>query len=195
MAPRNRQFDPDAALEKAMAVFWHKGYEAASVQDLVDAMGINRFSLYDAFGDKHRLFIAACRLYQSKMEELRLCALEESQGGLASIREFFYDAIDTFDQPGELHGCLMTQSILELADHDEELRDTAKVFLARLETALYKALQCAKRKGQLRPIRSLRESAACLVTFAQGLSVMGKAYRDTKKLRRVTNLTLAGMAV
>ncbi len=178
-----------------MGVFWRKGYEATSVQDLVGAMGINRFSLYDVYGDKHSLFIAACRLYGKKMEDLRLRDLEGSEGGLAAIRAFFHHAIDSFDQPNSPHGCLMTQSVLELADHDEQLRESAMIFLARLESAFYKALQRAKQKGELRPPRSLRESAAYLVTHAQGLSVMGKAYRDTGRLRRVTDLALAGLAL
>ncbi len=194
MAPRSRQFDPDTALDAAMQVFWRQGYEATTIQDLVDEMGINRFSLYDTFGDKHRLFLDACRLYRSRMEDVRLHELEQSQTGLTAIRDFFYDAIETFDRPTGPYGCLMTQSVLELADHDEQLRDSAQAFLSRLEEALYKALRRARHKGELKRTASLRESATCLVTLAQGLSVMGKAFRDTKMLKRVTNQTLAAVA-
>ncbi len=61
--PRVKEFDPDQALDRAMELFWRKGYEATSVQDLVEHMGINRFSLYDTFGSKHELFMAALDRY------------------------------------------------------------------------------------------------------------------------------------
>ncbi len=60
MSPRHKAFDPSTVLNEAVDVFWTQGYEATSVQDLVDHMGINRFSMYDTFGNKHELFMSAC---------------------------------------------------------------------------------------------------------------------------------------
>ena len=65
--PRAKEFDPEMVLDKAMDLFWTKGYEATSIKALVDHMGINRFSLYSTFGDKHQLFLRACDRYHEKM--------------------------------------------------------------------------------------------------------------------------------
>lgn len=87
--PRKKQFDPGVALRQAMELFWEKGYEATSIQDLLEKMGINRFSLYDTFKGKRELFDAAMALYLAGqvaplLEEMRL-----GKPGLASIRRYF----------------------------------------------------------------------------------------------------------
>ena len=94
--PRPKAFDPDDVLHKAMQVFWERGYEATSMQDLVDCMGINRFSLYSTFGDKHQLFLAALARYRDKVVARLVDELEWSDAGLAAIRQFFTRLIDSF---------------------------------------------------------------------------------------------------
>ena len=86
---RPKGFDPAVALDRAAAVFWENGYAATSVQDLVDRMGINRFSLYDTFGDKRALYLAALDHYQRKRGERLIRVLEETPDGLAAIRAYF----------------------------------------------------------------------------------------------------------
>ena len=76
--PRPKAFDPDAALHKAMQVFWERGYEATSVDDLVQCMGINRFSLYSTFGGKHQLFVAALERYRDTIVADLVGELEQS---------------------------------------------------------------------------------------------------------------------
>ena len=85
---RHKQFDQDEALLKAMEVFWSRGYEAASIQDLVRHMGINRQSLYDTYGDKHALYLLALERY-SEVESRRLIDLLERNGSV-KIRRVDY---------------------------------------------------------------------------------------------------------
>ncbi len=92
--PRQKQFDPDRALGNAMELFWEKGYEATSVQDLVDRMGINRFSMYDTFGSKHQLFMSAINRYQEVLASTVLAELEDSEQGIGSIRACFSRLVD-----------------------------------------------------------------------------------------------------
>ena len=106
--PRPREFDPETALEQAVAVFWEKGYEATSVQDLVDRMGVNRCSIYNTFGDKHELFLKALQHYGNKMRaEGPPAQLARSDEGLQAIRDYFAAAIDHFVSPDGVHGCFV----------------------------------------------------------------------------------------
>ncbi|MCA9304812.1 MAG: TetR/AcrR family transcriptional regulator, partial [Phycisphaerales bacterium] len=91
--PRPKSFDPDAVLAKAMGVFWEKGYDAASITDLTGAMGINRFSLYDTFGDKHTLYLKALEYYQQSV----VSSLIERIDGISSLdglERFFFQMIE-----------------------------------------------------------------------------------------------------
>src|SRR5215831_3253346 len=92
--PRPKAFDPDEALQKAMQVFWERGYAATSVEDLVQRMGINRFSLYSTFGGKHQLFVAALERYRETIVADLVGALEQSAAGRAAIRHFFTRLVD-----------------------------------------------------------------------------------------------------
>ena len=116
--PRPKAFDPDAALQKAMHVFWERGYEATSVQDLVEGMGINRFSLYSTFGNKHQLFVTVLERYCATIGANLVGDLEHSAAGLTAIRQFFTRLVDFFASAKGWRGCLMTNTAVELAPHD-----------------------------------------------------------------------------
>src|SRR5260370_37968341 len=92
--PRHKEFDQDQALHKAMEVFWSRGYEAASIQDLVRHMGINRQSIYDTFGDKHALYLQALDRYRA-VESRRLIELLERPGSVKkSLRQLFGEVVE-----------------------------------------------------------------------------------------------------
>src|SRR2546428_10205183 len=115
--PRPKAFDPDEALQKAMQVFWERGYEATSVEDLVQHMGLNRFSLYSTFGGKHQLFVAALERYRDTIVADLVGELEQSAAGLAAIRQFFTRLVDFFASSQGWCGCLMTHTAVELSPH------------------------------------------------------------------------------
>ena len=181
--PRPKEFDPEQALDKAMRLFWRKGYEATSVQDLVDAMGINRFSLYDTFGDKHQLYLAALRRYDEKMVGDKLRALEHSDEGLAAIRRYFDEWIDWAQTRGGSPGCLMTNSAVESALHDKEAAAIIRKNLERTEEAFHKALVCARKKGEISKAGNLRDTARYLTSHAMGFGVLVKGRPDPKVLK------------
>jgi len=86
---RPREFEREEVVEKALGVFWRQGYQATSVQDLVEATGLNRGSLYDTFGDKHGLFLEVVEHYRSHVTARRLAKLEEPGPARAKIETFF----------------------------------------------------------------------------------------------------------
>ena len=175
---RPKGFDPDAALETAMLLFWEKGYAATSVQDLVDRMGINRFSLYDTFGDKHALYLAALDRYRDQQNERLVRALEETGDGLAAIRRYFEGLEVAFGEGGRSHGCFAQQATLELSGTDAEVAVRVQAFHLRQQKAIHGALKRASAAGRLSRRRNLRDLARLLYAAAQGLILMGRSGHD-----------------
>ena len=118
---RPTEFDRQEALEKSMELFWRNGYEATSLGALIEEMGIGRQSLYNTFGDKHSLFIEAAKHYINCNGQYLLDAFEASGSPLGNIRKAMEQTVD-FLTSGECRGCLVTNSIVELAPHDDEVR-------------------------------------------------------------------------
>ncbi len=168
--PRPKEFDPEDALHCAMEVFWDKGYEAASVRDLLDAMGINRGSMYACFGDKRELFLQSVRHYLEQMGAAFLGRLDEPGPVLPQLAGLL-----THVAEGPRHGCLLTNTAVELAPHDDEVSAAVGEALAGLEQALARALQRAVEQGELADAASSGRRARFLVTVVQGLVVLRKA--------------------
>src|SRR4051812_39438892 len=118
--PRPRGFDRDQALRRAMTVFWERGYEATSTDDLLKAMGIGRQSMYDAFGDKHRLYVEALQLYETETGAELFGRVSRASSPFAAIRDHVL-AIANWT-PRELsRGCFFVNATTELAPSDREV--------------------------------------------------------------------------
>jgi TetR/AcrR family transcriptional repressor of nem operon len=104
---RPKEFDPDQALDRAVELFWRKGYEATSIQDLVEALGINRSSLYGTFGDKHALYLAAIDRYCEDVVAPRVAELDQAASPRAAIRQLFLSLPTRATRRRERRGCLL----------------------------------------------------------------------------------------
>jgi TetR/AcrR family transcriptional regulator, transcriptional repressor for nem operon len=173
--PRAKAFDPSDALDRAVELFWQRGYEGASMTLLLQAMQISRQSLYDTFGDKHKLFLAALDRYRSNLHvELdRLMATHES--GRAGIRAVF-DMVgrEVLDRP-EHRSCMMANAALELGQHDDAVRGRVAGHLAAVEELFHAALERDRAAGDISSDRDSRADARCLVNAIHGLGVLGRA--------------------
>jgi len=117
---RHKEFDRDEALHKAMEVFWSRGYEAASVGDLVKHMGVSRQSLYDTFGDKHSLYLQALDRYR-EVEGRKMFELLEAPGSVKrSLRRLFEGVVECSLAGGERRGCFVGNATSELAGRCKE---------------------------------------------------------------------------
>lgn len=193
--PRPRAFDPDDALAAALGVFRAKGYEAASVQDLVDATGLSRSSLYATFGDKHGLFLAALDRYARQGREALddLCACQSSP--LGAIRAFL-DRTASESSDGDLPppGCLLTNVAAEVASRDP---DTARRACAAREgmTATFERLvREAQEKSEVDAGRDPQALARFLCGAVYGLRGLQKAGADPESLDDVIETTMAAVA-
>ncbi len=171
---RTKQFDTDAVVTSAMEVFWSKGYEATSIQDLVDAMGINRGSLYGAFGDKAGLFEASVRRYQQDAPSQRLVENAADGAPREEIELFFSSLLERALAPGGHRGCLIINSIAELSARDIELAARLKDGVRRLEDALCTLVRRGQDAGDIARGRDPRAAARALQALAHGLILLSK---------------------
>ena len=190
---RPREFDRDQVLDRAMRVFWTRGYEAASIQHLVARMGIQRGSLYQTFGDKRGLFFAALDRYDQIATAKLLATLDTPGSGKDAIREFFRLKLELSLEPGRPRGCLVTNSTAELASRDRGAATKVSAALTRIEAAFHRAVVRAQKAGEIDRARSPRALARYLTSSAQGLSVMAKASPERAVLEDIVNVTLAAL--
>ena len=189
--PRPREFDRDVVLDRAMRVFWTRGYEAASIQRLVARMGIQRGSLYATFGDKRALFFAALDRYDRVATARLLAALERPGSGKTAIRDFFRLKVELALQPGRPRGCLVTNSATELAARDRGTATKVGAVLAKLEAGFHRVVVRAQQAGEIDRARSARALARFRTSSAQGLSVMATAFPERVILEDIVKVTLA----
>jgi TetR/AcrR family transcriptional repressor of nem operon len=188
---RCKEFDRDEALHKAMEVFWSRGYEAASVGDLVKHMGINRQSLYDTFGDKHSLYLQALDRYR-ETEGRKVFELLERPGSVKrALRQLFQGVIECSLAGGERRGCFVGNAVSELAGRCKQTAERACGSMTAAEDALHRALVRGRKAGEINGGRDLRAVARFLYSSLQGLQLMSKATTDRKTLEDVVRVTLS----
>jgi TetR/AcrR family transcriptional repressor of nem operon len=188
---RPKEFDKDEALQKAMEVFWLHGYEAASIQELVKQMGINRQSLYDTFGDKHALYLAALDRYR-KVECGKMFELLAGQSSVKrALRKLFAEVVECAGSGGQRRGCFMGNAMSEMAGRCPKTANKACGQIAAAEESLYRALLRGRKAGEIKSGHDLRAVARYLYSSLQGLQVMAKATRDRKLLADIVKVTLS----
>ena len=167
MAGRPRKADPDTALQAAMSAFWAKGYEATSMSDLTAATGLHKASLYQTFGDKHALFVAALKLYFNRMTEAHAESRNGEQDAYQALRKTVSANIDQF-AAGK--GCLALNSLIEVAPFDAEIDKILKQFRQRLENQLAKLVDRAREDNQIHRDVVTRDAVKLISVFLHGLS-------------------------
>jgi TetR/AcrR family transcriptional repressor of nem operon len=187
---RPREFERDVVLDRAMRLFWSRGYEATSIRHLVDRMGIQRGSLYGAFGDKRALFFAAIDRYDRVMTAKLLATLDAPGSGLGAIRRFFRLKVDAAQERGRPRGCLVTNSATELASRDRGTASRIGATLDKIEASFLRAVVRGQKAGEIDPARDPRALARFLTSSAQGLSVMAKTVADHATLEDIVKVTL-----
>ena len=187
---RPKSFDPDLVLDRAIGVFWEKGYEGASVDDLTRAMGINRFSMYSTFGDKHELFLKALDKHE---REWRVCLSPrlEKIDSLDGLQGFFYENADAaLAECGAKCGCVMVLTAVTRAGHDEESRSRVEEHLQHFVNALEEVLKRIDGAGELTDDVSTGEAARFLAVMGQGLVVSASGGQSRVMLRKSIRLAI-----
>ncbi len=181
---RHREFDLDKALDTALAVFWRKGFEGASFEDLTEATGVARPGLYSAFGNKEALFRQALDRYEAKYMGFMSEALNESQSRKVVERILVGSAQVQTMHPAT-RGCLGVNGALACSDEAEPIRQELIRRRAATEAALRRRLEKAQREGDLPPSADGAALAMFVMAVAQGMAVQAKAGATRKALHGI----------
>jgi AcrR family transcriptional regulator len=184
---RPRMFDPDEALARAMDAFWAKGYEGTSLADLVAATGLNKGSLYAAFGDKRRLYLAAIECYERVAIDATIAALRDAADPAAAIAAVFAGVIAAVERR-DRRGCLLCNASIDQAPYDPTVERRVLSALARLQRALAGAL---RRAAPHAPAAEIEARASHLLATYMGLRTMARAGVAAAELRAIAARALA----
>jgi len=175
---RPREFDTDAAVERATGVFWSRGYHGTSLPDLLEATNLSRGSLYAAFGDKHALFLRALDRYIDDALARLDTELDPRKDALAGLRTCLAGYVDRTSGTTGKRGCLVVATAMELAAHDTEVEQRIRRFFKTMETRLTEALARARAAGQLADGVEPATAARLLLCLVEGMRVVGKTRPD-----------------
>ncbi|NOV01752.1 TetR/AcrR family transcriptional regulator [Paenibacillus planticolens] len=185
---RNREFEVNTVLGKAMDVFWEKGYEKTSMQDLVTEMGVHRRSIYDTFGGKHELFMKVIDRYDEFIDTTIHRHADEHTSPKQAIRYMFERAIRK-KEPSK--GCLMVNTAVELAIHDEEAAAKVNLSFTKTEAHLLELVQLAQKTGEIAGQHDAVKLSQFLNNALLGLRVLVKTTDDREKLQGIVDTTLS----
>jgi len=186
---RPREFDADETLDRALEVFWRKGYEGASLSELTEAMGINRPSLYAAFGNKEELFRKALDRYAEGPAAYTREALNAPTARAVAER-LLNGAAEALTHPDYPPGCLGVHGALSCGEAAESIRDELCSRRAAYEVSLRQRFERAKAEGDLATNTDCADLARLVTTVAQGMAVQAAGGATRQDLRRVAEMML-----
>ncbi|WP_306206335.1 TetR/AcrR family transcriptional regulator [Actinoplanes sp. RD1] len=189
---RIREFDTDAAVARAMDLFWTRGYEATSVRDLTEHLGVGQGSLYAAFGNKDGLYRAALAHYRDTLAAAALADLRAGGDVRAVIRTMLVERIRIAVLHGG-QGCLLVNAAGERLPQDGPTRRAVRDALAISQDALADVLRAAAGRGEIADRHDPRTLAAFLVAFLNGLLVTAKVTPDVQALTPLVEVALGAL--
>jgi TetR/AcrR family transcriptional repressor of nem operon len=179
---RTKEFNEDQALDKAIEIFWHKGYNGTSAQDLVTHLGLSRSSLYDTFGDKQKLFIKALKKYHEENYVKTKEMLETATNIKDSIVIIFKLAVVESLEDRITKGCFMVNSAVELAMHDEEIAKIVSDNRQIMQEVFYNAVKKGQEAGQISKQQDARILARFIFNNYSGIRVLARAGERDKQV-------------
>jgi TetR/AcrR family transcriptional regulator, transcriptional repressor for nem operon len=187
---RPREFDEELVLTAAIQCFWNRGYEATSVKDLVEKTGITAASLYNAFGDKRRLFRAALDHYveSSVCERIKRC---DTLPGREAIETFFRDILNRSLSDRDHKGCLLVNSALEIAPHDSEFQEIIASVFRRIEKFFLKCVKAGQADGTITRSVPAQNLAHHLLAVLMGVRILARVRPERALLEGIIAPTLA----
>jgi TetR/AcrR family transcriptional repressor of nem operon len=191
---RTREFDPEKALEKAVSLFWDRGFTDTSMDDLVKATGVSRYGFYGSFGSKAKLFEAALKQYAEKMSAKTQGELRRPDAGLKEIRSYFSTLMELVDTDVGKRGCMICNTAVEVAPNDDRIAKIVRALFDDVQKAFQRALENAVKSGDLKIARrEIPSQARYLTGIIQALSVMARTGFDRKAMQELVNVSLKNL--
>ncbi len=180
--PRIKLFNENEVLQKSIHLFWEKGYNNTSIQDLVNHLGINRGSLYDTFGGKRELFDRAFKQYLSTNNNGLITFFESQKSVKKGFEKFFEIPLTAAVCEKGVRGCFAVNTITEMLPEDKVMQDVLVKNKAIIETAFYNFLKKGVASGEIDAKKDLKKITSFLYSLLNGLLVTAKINFDKKEL-------------
>jgi TetR/AcrR family transcriptional repressor of nem operon len=188
---RTKDFDENEVLTKAIQLFWHKGYNATSMQDLVDALGISRSSLYDTYSDKHTLFLKALESYQlagnAKINQI----VAQSASAKETVIELMELATNDLVGDKQQKGCFLVNAEVEVAPHDQEVSKLVCQNEQQMETSFFQVIKKGQESGEIKNTQDALVLAKFIFNAVKGMQVTAKSSADATSFGNIIKLTVA----
>ncbi len=190
---RTRSFDPDDTLQRVVTLFTSKGYAETSMEDIVKATGVSRYGLYSTFGNKRELFEQALERFADSMGRQSFLRLLEPDASVADIRAIFAERLDALFRGGKLRGCLLCNTAMEVAPHDNDMEEVLQRFMKRISKAFAIGLETAKSRGDAAADVDAKAASDHLTSILFGLVVLARSGFSESRLRNVVDDTVRSL--
>lgn len=188
---RTKDFDEEEVLDKAMNLFWDKGYNGTSMQDLVDGLGVSRSSLYDTFGDKHSLFIRALENYRQYAGKQISELIASSPSAKATVRTMLDNNVNELVKDKQHKGCFLVNASVEMASHDPEVSAMLCQNDSQVEGYFYEAIRKGQESGEISEQKDARALARFILNAIKGIRVTAKSVSDRKMFEDIIDLAMS----
>lgn len=191
--PRTKSFDEKEVLERATDLFWAQGYNGTPPQTILDGTGLSRSSLYDTYGDKHTLFLKCLRYYRATETVAGIRYLDEAPDPAAAIRRLFQGYWEFAQAYRQNKGCLMVNTLNEVAPHDSEVAEIVQENRQALEDAYFRAIRRGQQQGKINKTHPPRALARYLVNTLWGLTTQIKLGIEKKVAEDIVKIALSAL--
>jgi len=185
--PWEKSFDEDAAIENAMLVFWEKGYEATSIANLIESTGINRGSLYNAFGGKRQLFTQSLLKYDTETRRAFIAELEALDNPKLAFKTLFDTLVQQSKNDKQPKGCFIVNTSVEIAFHDKEVRDIVTQGYMEFEAFFRRGIEVAQSRKDMPSTLDASSTAKTLFSLVIAIRVLGRGVYDELSLQVIAD--------
>lgn len=182
---RTKAFNPDEKLHQAMMLFWVKGYDGTSLQDLVTTLELNRFSIYNTYGDKKSLYFKALQRYKTVIFDPLLEPLKTEQDGMTRLTAYFNNLVEKLCMGPGNAGCFLQNAAQETTLEDPDIQSFSVRVFKELAKALHQTLEDAQSGGQLKRHRDINACTEFLVMQVQAMIMLRKMVGKTRLRKNV----------
>lgn len=183
---RKKEYNENEVVEKAMHLFWRNGFEKTSMQMLEKEMGINKFSIYARFGNKHGLFIESLKCYKKQINNI-LVKFKNASNGAADIKQFFYDSVNLNRKEERKNGCFITNTYNEFSESENQLiKEQMHSFMEQLKILIIKKLKMDVSKNKATVIKQ----ANFLLLAKHGLAAAARV-NSTEEIEDYIKMTFS----
>lgn len=190
---RPLEFNPDHALDAAMQLFWRKGYESSSLQDLLGTMGLSKSSFYQTFKSKHLLFQQCLQHYRQTLTDEMRAQLQKTGSGKTFITTLFHNVSNETRGPDARRGCLLMNTASEFAQSDPEIAELVSSSIDKFTQVFELAIQQAQQQGDISSDKDPKALATYLVSSMSGLRNMVKAGANRETVKHIADMVLSAL--